>query len=107
MPTESKTTAAKTDPNPSVSSRLAADPNHPGCDDPGQKARSKCAGPTRVDVWHDLDSLGLAEEGDHGNDDQQRFQSLAQQNGGRAEERREAACCVRRQRSFRVVEKVV
>ena len=107
MPTESKTTAAKTDPNPSVNSRLAPLIPITQVATTQVKTRSKCADPTCMDVGHDLHPLGLAEEGDHGNDDQQRFQSLAQQNRGRAEERREAACCVRRQRSFRVVEKVV
>ena len=99
--------AAKTDPKPSVNSRLAPLIPITQVATTQVKTRSKCAGPTCVDVWHDLHPLGLAEEGDHRNDDEQRFQSLAQQDRRRAEERRETACRVRRQRSFRVVEKII
>src|SRR3546814_1849070 len=60
-----------------------------------------------MDVAQHLGPLGLAQEGDHRDDDQQGFESLAQQDGEGAQEGRCSARRVRGQGRLGVVEQTV
>src|SRR3546814_6202647 len=59
----------------------AADPDRIGRDSPGQGSGRQRPDPSAMDVAQHLGPLGLAQEGDHRDDDQQGFESLAQQDG--------------------------
>lgn len=60
-----------------------------------------------MDIGQHLGSLGLAQEGDHRNDDQQGFEPLAQQDGEGAQKGRCAARRVRGQGRIGVIEQAI
>ena len=54
-----------------------------------------------MDIFEQFGPLGLAQEADHRDDDQQRLQPFAQQDGERAKEGRRIAACLRREAQSR------
>ena len=69
----------------------AADRDEVGRRPPGREARGERGDPAEMDPAHHVAPVGLAQEGDHRDDDQQRLQPLAQQDGEGAEEGRGGA----------------
>ena len=59
----------------------AADGDHPGGQCPGHHAGRQRGQPATVDPGQHLGAAGLAQQRDHGDDDQQCFEALAQQDG--------------------------
>jgi hypothetical protein len=51
----------------------AADAYEKGCNSPGQRSCREGRNPTDVDMTNHLAAIGLAQKGDHGDHDQQRF----------------------------------
>ena len=92
MPTESSTTAC------------AADPDRVSGDGPCHAARDERTDPASVHIGHRLTPLGFAEERDHGDYDEERFETFAQQDGERPQEGRRLRRCIRCQRGFGIVE---
>ena len=64
----------------------AADGDQARRDPPGQDSRTKRADPADMYRSRQLGPLGLVEERQHGDHDEQRFEALAEQNRERAEE---------------------
>ena len=85
----------------------AADPDCIGGHHPGDPPGNERADPTAMHVSQRLSSLRLAKERDHGDDDEQGFEPLAQQDRECAQERGRFRGGIRRQRRFRIVEQPV
>jgi hypothetical protein len=84
----------------------AADAYEKGCNSPGQRS-CKGRNPTDVDMTNHLAAIGLAQKGDHGDHDQQRFHAFAQQDGERAEEGGRRAGGIGRQHLLGIAEQPI
>ena len=74
---------------------------------PGGEAGDERGDPAPVDRADHLGPVGLAKEGEHGDDDQQRLQPFAKKDGEGAEEGRGGAALVGRQGALGLVEQGV